>query len=233
MDEGCPHGAFPIAIDGPAASGKTTLGRLLAAELDCAFLDTGIMYRAFTLAAMRVGVPASDEAACASLVETLDLRLEGQPEARAWLGTEDVTDRLREPQVEANVSDYSKVAAVRTRLVGAQRAFAASRRAILAGRDIGTVVLPRAPLKLYLEASPEARARRRSGQASEWGARRDEAGAAADIGGRDAIDAARKQSPLRPATDAVVFDTTEMTIDDLYTAVMGLVRTRNAAEHRE
>jgi cytidylate kinase len=198
----------PIAIDGPAASGKTTVGQALAKELGFAFLDTGLMYRAFTLAAFRAGVAATDPEACAALARALDLRAEPGPETRITLSGEDVTAHLRDAEVEANVSQYSAIPAVRSAMVARQRQLAAGGRIVLAGRDIGTVVLPTAPLKLYLTASEEERARRRGEETS-----RATESALAEIASRDALDSNRAASPLRAADDAVQIETTGLPVE--------------------
>lgn len=200
----------PIAIDGPAASGKTTVGQALAAEFGYLFLDTGLMYRAFALAAMRAGVDAADATACESLAANLPLSARAGGETRIFLGDEDVTAELREPAVEGNVSRYSAIPGVRAAMVSRQRAIAASAPAVLAGRDIGTVVLPDAPLKLFLTASEEARAVRRAEQQHE-----DAAQALRDIHGRDASDSSRKTAPLARADDALELDTTAMPLDEV------------------
>ncbi|NJD64766.1 MAG: (d)CMP kinase [Chloroflexi bacterium] len=205
----------PIAIDGPAASGKSTLGMELAERFGYAFLDTGLMYRAVTLAAVRAGIPAEDKAA-RRFVRTLDMRVEATTTTRIFLGNEDVTGRLRDPEVEANVSLYSALPSIRDAMVRKQRDIAAEGFAVLAGRDIGTVVLPDAPLKFYLEASEESRAERRSRQASgEWGQAQRDADARKDIALRDSIDSTRKVAPLRPAADAIIIDTTRLTLDQV------------------
>lgn len=213
----------PIAIDGAAASGKTTLGMALAARLGYAFLDTGLMYRAVTLAALRAGVPAEDGAAGA-LLAGLDLQVESGAETRVFIGNEDVTGRLRDPDVEQNVSRYSALPSVREGLVRLQREIAARGPSILAGRDIGTVVLPDAPLKIFLEASDDTRAARRSRQAAGWGQRQAGDEARKDIEGRDRVDSSRKVSPLRPADDAVILDTTKLSPGDVVGAVLEHLR---------
>ncbi len=204
----------PIAIDGPAASGKSTLGMELAERFGYAFLDTGLMYRAVTLAAVRAGLPVDDDAA-REFVRRLDMRVEAGGTTRIFLGDEDVTGRLRDPEVEANVSLYSALPSVREAMVRRQRAIAGKGLAVLAGRDIGTVVLPRAPLKFYLEASEQARAERRSKQSGEWGQAQRDADARKDIHQRDVIDSTRKVAPLRAAPDAVVIDTTSLSLDQV------------------
>lgn len=204
----------PIAIDGPAASGKSTLGMELADRFGYAFLDTGLMYRAVTLAAVRARLPVDDTAA-RKFVRKLDMRVEAGATTRIFLGDEDVTDRLRDPEVEANVSLFSALPSVREAMVRQQRAIARKGLAVLAGRDIGTVVLPDAPLKFYLEASEEARASRRSRQAGEWGQAQGDSDARKDIAMRDSIDSTRKVAPLRAAADAIVIDTTRLTLEEV------------------
>jgi cytidylate kinase len=202
----------PVAIDGPAASGKSTIGRVLAERFGYHFLDTGLMYRAFTLAALEQGVPP-DAAACEALVGRLRIAVDAGVETRVWVDGVDVTDRLREPEVEANVSRYSALVPVRETLVKLQREIARRGMAVLAGRDIGTVVLPDAPLKLYLDASEEARARRRNVQAG--GARQEPLDTRAQIARRDQMDSTRATAPLVAASDAIIIDTTAMTLDEV------------------
>ena len=206
-----PH-ALPdcIAIDGPAASGKSTVGSAIARKFGYLFLDTGLMYRAVTLAALR-GQIAATSSRIPKLLATLNLRVEATSEGTSvYLGPEDVTARLKDPEVEANVSAYAAVPAIREAMVAEQRRIASEGRAVLAGRDIGTVVLPHAPLKLYLDASEDARARRRGVQATQH--TRD---ARKDIANRDVTDSTRSVSPLRPAEDAIVIDTTQMSLEEV------------------
>ena len=213
-----------IAIDGPAASGKTTIGRVLAGRFEYAFLDTGLMYRAFTLAALRARVDSVSSAACEQLLQSLDLRVEGSPEARVLLGDEDVSDLVRAPEIEAAVSAYSTIPGVREVLVRLQREYAGRGKVILAGRDIGTVVLPDAPLKLFLAASESARASRRMAQAESWGTHQDVDAAKRDISQRDRVDSSRKASPLVAAGDAVVIDTTSLTLEQSIARAMEIVQ---------
>ena len=199
-----------IAIDGPAASGKTTVGTAIAKKYGYLFLDTGLMYRAVTLAAIRAGVEPT-AAAARALLRTLRLSVRATPDGtHVFLGEEDVTGRLREPGVERRVSEYAAIPEVRAAMVRQQREVASRGKAVLAGRDIGTVVLPNAPLKLYFDASEEARATRRGEQATQHSeeARR-------DIANRDKLDSGRAVSPLRPAEDAIVIDTTDMSLDEV------------------
>ena len=211
-----------IAIDGPAASGKTSVGRALVQHFGYRFLDTGVTYRAVTLAALRTGISPADEAACAALAGRLDIRLEPDG-TRTSLGEEDVTELIRGPEVESNVSSYSALPAVREVMVRLQRRFAAEGHAVLAGRDIGTVVLPDAPLKFYLQASEAARAERRSAQATSWGPAQATAEARRDITLRDRKDSSRAVSPLQAAPDAIVIDTTDLALEDLIARVIEAV----------
>lgn len=212
-----------IAIDGPAASGKSTLGRVLAERFGYRFLDTGFMYRAFALAAIRDAVAADDLDAVDLLLQRLDLRIDAGLETRIFLGDEDVTEKLREPGVERAVSAYSAIPAVRTFMVARQREVADEGLAVLAGRDIGTVVLPGAPLKFFLDASEDARARRRASQANGWGQDQAPDGAREDIAQRDRIDSSRATSPLAAAADAIRIDTTSLTLGQVVDLAVGHV----------
>jgi cytidylate kinase len=211
----------PVAIDGPAAAGKTTIAAALAAEFGYAVLDTGMTYRAFTYEAIRRGVSDGDRAGCAKLAASIDLVVAGGAIA---VGGEDVTQHLRTPAVERRVSAYSALPAVRTAMVRIQREAGLRQPTIVVGRDIGTVVFPKAPLKLFLTATTEERARRRSRQAGHWGVLQgvDEAGA--DIQHRDSIDSSRQVSPTRAAADAVVIDTSKLSLDDVIEEAKRLVR---------
>jgi cytidylate kinase len=210
----------PIAIDGPAASGKTTVGEAVARAIGFAFLDTGLMYRAFTYAALREGIPPSDAGACGALADILDLRAQPGPPTRILISGDDVTAHLRDPEVELNVSLYSAIPEVRRAMVEQQRSIARDSRFILAGRDIGTVVLPNAPVKLFLTASEEARTRRRGIQEGSNGTQ----AARSDIATRDKIDSARVTSPLRPAADAIIIDTTDLTLDEVVARALDQVQ---------
>ncbi len=217
-----------IAIDGPAAAGKTTVGRQVAARLEYPFLDTGAMYRAITWTALHRGVDLSDEEALAELARAARMDL-GPPApgsiepATIIVDGEDVTEKLRQPEVEAAVSLVSRVAGVRSALVAKQRELAGRHAVVMAGRDIGTVVLPRADLKVYLDASVEERARRRYLELKQLGQDPGERAVLDDLRRRDAIDSQRAQSPLRAAADAIVIDTDGLTLDEVVERVMALV----------
>lgn len=211
-----------IAIDGPAASGKTSVGEALAERLGYGFLDTGLMYRAFTLAALRAGVPPSDGPVCTALASRLRMDVVTAARSSILLDGVDVTGELRTPEVERAVSAYSAIAGVRDEMVRRQREIAGRGRAILAGRDIGTVVLPQAPLKLFLTASENARTARREAQSEGWGEATGDV--RAGIAGRDRVDSTRSVSPLRAAPDAVTIETTEMTLAEVIDAAIEQVR---------
>lgn len=214
-----------MAIDGPAASGKSTVGEAIARELGYLFLDTGLMYRAFTLAAQRADIPPTDGDACTAFARDLDLRVMLGDPTVILLDGEAVTEGLRAPAVEAAVSGYSAIAGVRAEMVRLQREVAMNGGAVLAGRDIGTVVLPDADVKLFLTATEQARAHRRQAQAeANWGATGTEQRTKDEIAGRDRVDSTRAVSPLEPAADALVLDTSEMTLAEVLSRAMDEVR---------
>lgn len=206
-----------IAIDGPAASGKSSVSRALAERCGYHFLDTGLMYRAFALAAMKAGVEPSEEA-CERFADEVPLRIGDEKEARIYLGKEDVTPRLHDREIERNVSAYARLAPVRAKLRAQQREFAARGRTVLAGRDIGEVVLPDAPLKIYLDADETARARRRNaerGIVHETTAKESHE----ELSRRDKADS--PQTYIAPG--AVVIDTNVLSLDEVISRVLELV----------
>lgn len=218
-----------IAIDGPGAAGKTTIGRLLAKRLGYIFIDTGKMYRAVTWEAIRRGIDSNDAKALQILADNLAIDFsrsdtETDPE-RVTVDGRDVTDDIKRPEVDSQVSLVSKHRGVRTALVAQQRQLAAKGRAILAGRDIGTVVLPDAKLKVYLVASPEERARRRHLELQKLGHREDYSSILDSLRNRDKIDSERELAPLKPADDAVMIDTDhtnpEQVVDQIIEALNG------------
>ncbi|MBI2911566.1 MAG: (d)CMP kinase [Chloroflexi bacterium] len=201
-----------IAIDGPVAAGKSVVGRLVAQRLGYRFLDTGLMYRAVTWLALQQSVDPDDAPALGRLAEGMSLDWDeaacdgSQP---GWTRRSAPTSEsdLHSAAVDANVSRVSRHATVRRILVGRQRDWAAGGGAVVVGRDIGTVVLPEAPLKIYLVASPAERARRRWLERRVTDAAVDPTAMQADIEARDAFDSTRELAPLRPAADAVTLDT--------------------------
>lgn len=202
-----------VAIDGPAGTGKSTVARGLAKALGSRFLDTGAMYRAVTLAVLRSGVALDDIDGIARIAEGVEVSVDSVPEGdRTYLDGEDVSRDIRGDEVTRAVSAVSAIPAVRTRLVAVQQQLAAEAGGVVVeGRDVGTVVLPEADVKIYLTASAETRARRRNDQNIATGLRDDYAGVLADVLRRDEMDSTRAVSPLRPADDAVIVDTGNMT----------------------
>lgn len=223
MNAVSPAAPHPIAIDGPAASGKTTVGAALAERYGLQLLDTGVTYRAFTLMALERGLEPGQRARCAVLARALEIVIQGASQPRISVNGVDVTDRLREPDVEHNVSAFSAIPSVRRVMVGLQRRIARERPSVVIGRDIGTVVLPNAPVKLFLTASDESRATRRARQSEQWGTTQDVEVAGADIEQRDRLDSNRQASPLRAAPDAVVIDTTAMTLPEVIAEAIRIV----------
>jgi len=216
-----------VAIDGPAAAGKTTVGRQVGCHLGYPFLDTGAIYRAMTWAALNRGVDLSDEDALSELAASIRIDI-GPPAADSIepctisVDGKDATRHLRQPEVEAAVSLVSRVAGVREALVKVQRDLAGRNSVVMAGRDIGTVVLPRADLKVYLDASVEERARRRFTELSALAMDLTEEGVLRDLRRRDRIDSERSVSPLRPAEEAVVIDTDGLTLEEVVQRVLEL-----------
>ncbi len=214
-----------ITIDGPVASGKSTIGYLLARRLGYLYLDTGAMYRAVTWAALTRGVSVEDEAAVTALAESL--RIDVVPptadDGRQYTvlaDGEDVTWEIRRPEVDGTVSVVSAYAGVRRAMVAQQRRIAAAGRVVMVGRDIGSVVLPDADLKLYLDASPQERARRRWLERQARGEEVPYEEVLAMTLRRDEIDSHRAISPLRVPEGAVVIDTTGLTVEDVLAAVL-------------
>ncbi|UGT45717.1 (d)CMP kinase [Nocardia yamanashiensis] len=212
-------------MDGPSGTGKSSVSRLLATRLGASYLDTGAMYRVATLRVLRSGVDLDDAAAIVVAVKELPLTIGTDPSREVIeLDGEDVSDEIRGNAVTKAVSAVSAVPEVREQLVALQReiAFAAG-RIVVEGRDIGTVVLQDADVKIYLTASAEARAFRRNAQNIAEGRGDDYEGVLADVQRRDNLDSTRKVSPLRPAEDAILVDTSELTkdetIDELYRVV--------------
>ena len=213
-----------IAIDGPAGAGKSTVARALAKALDIMYLDTGAMYRAFGLAMLRAGVDVNDPAAVAARAEAVDIAVDYVDGAqRIFLAGEDVSQAIRLPEVSAAASAISAVPQVRTHMVALQRRIAEGHSVIMDGRDIGTVVLPGATLKIYLTASCEARARRRCDELQAKGTPEPYAKVLKDIQERDWRDTHREASPLRPADDAVIVDTSDMTQDQVVEALRQMI----------
>ncbi len=210
-----------IAIDGPAGAGKSTVARAVAAELGFTYLDSGAMYRSVALAALEDGIGLDDEDALGELARGLEIGLEGR---RVLLGERDVSAEIRDPRVSAAASRVSVHSQVREAMVARQRSLIEAGSYVAEGRDIGTVVSPDSPLKIFLTASDEERARRRAAETGE------------DFGSvleaqrrRDASDTGREHGALRAAEDAVELDTTGLSLEEVVGRVVGLARERGLA----
>ncbi len=220
-----PNGGLILAVDGPSGTGKSTTCRTLAKQLDAKYVDTGAMYRVATLAVLRAGVDPSDTDAVIEATRDLPLEISDDPDSTEVLfDGENVAREIREREVTQNVSAVSAIPEVRVNLVELQRKLAHdAHRAIVEGRDIGTVVLVDAPAKAFLTASPEVRATRRYNQDAAAGRDVDYDTVLADVIRRDELDSSRATSPLRPAEDAAVIDTSEMSKDDVLNSLIGLI----------
>ena len=214
-----------VAIDGPASSGKSTISKLIAKENHFDYLDTGAMYRVVTLAVLRNKISIDDHEAIEKLVQTIEIGFSMQDGKQSvFMNGEDVTDEIRSVEVTKNVSAVSAIKEVRTRLVHLQQEIAENHSIIMDGRDIGTVVLPQAEIKIFLVASVEERAKRRFIENQEKGIEMSYEELVEDIRRRDHIDSTRKESPLRKAEDAFEIDTTTMTIEDVVKTVTALIQ---------
>jgi len=221
-------GARVIAIDGPAASGKTTVAERLARRLGYLFFDTGVMYRAVTWAVLDRGISPEDEAAVVDLARSLsvDVRPPGVEDGRMYdvlADGRDVTWAIRAADVDRHVSRVSAYPGVRQAMTRRQREIGLRGNVVMVGRDIGTVVLPEADLKLYLVATVEERARRRQRELEARGEPAEYDGILRAMAARDEYDSTRPLAPLKPARDAILLDTTEMTADEVVERALALV----------
>ena len=217
-----------ITIDGPAASGKSTAARLLAERLDASFLDTGAMYRAVTLAAMQAGVDMSDEDKLLDVIEKSEFQFSVTDDTMAvCINGTDVTEQLRSPDITANARYIASCPKTRSELVEMQRQFAAGRKKIVTeGRDQGTVAFPDADIKFYLVADSAVRARRRQADLRARGGDQSLEQIQKAIEERDKSDQNRAVGPLKPAKDAVIIDTTDLSIDGVVEKLLNFVKER-------
>ncbi len=227
-----------IAIDGPASSGKTTVAQRVARALGYLFLDTGAMYRAVTLAALQSGVRADDEEAVSRLAQQvkIDIRPPSVADGRLYdvlLNGQDITWAIRRPEVDSRVSRVSAYAGVRQAMTRLQREIGLRGRVVMAGRDIGTVVLPEADLKIYLDASVEERARRRYRELQARGEEARFEEILESMKRRDQVDSTRELAPLKQAPDAVYLDSTGMSVDQVVERVLELARAAGLMEEAE
>ena len=217
-----------IAIDGPVASGKSTVGQRLASRLGYLYFDTGVMYRAVTWAALHEGIPIDDEAGVGALAERIVISVtppsvDDNRQYDVIVDGYDVTWELRTPAVEKSVSPVSAYPAVRTAMTQQQRTIGLRGNVVMVGRDIGTVVLPDADLKVYLDASVEERARRRYQEKVDRGEKADDLQVLEATRRRDEIDSTRATAPLKPAEDAIILPTDNLGIDEVVQAILDIV----------
>jgi cytidylate kinase len=212
-----------VAIDGPAGAGKSTVARGVAERLGFAYLDTGAMYRAATWWALHEGVDLDDPNAVTTVTETMDLDLhDDNGQLEVFVNGHDITTAIRSKEVTLTVHRVSRVPEVRERIVALQRAIGSRKSVVAEGRDIGTVVFPNTACKVYIEAEPGERARRRANDLEATGESVDLEQLEQEIRARDQHDATRTTSPLRPAEDATILDTTDMTAEEAVDAIVTL-----------
>lgn len=219
--------SYVIAIDGPAGAGKSTVAQRLAARLGLSYIDSGATYRAAALKVLEDGVSPDDEPGVISSVNSADIRLRAADSCFCvLLGGKDVTGKIRTPEVTLAAAKVSRVPEVRTKLVSLQRRLAGEGGVVMEGRDIGTVVFPKAPLKIFLTASRGERARRRLTDEAAKGRQATLEQTASEIGSRDELDAGRTVSPLVAASDACRIDSTGMTAEDVVDKIVSLAKER-------
>ncbi len=210
-----------VAVDGPAAAGKSTVAKLVAKEKGYTYIDTGAMYRAFTWYCLQKGVDCTDEKASCALIPEVSIEL--KPDGTVLCNNVDVTKAIRQTDVSGNVSYIAKYKDIRLFLVDQQRAMAEKDSVIMDGRDIGTYVLPNADVKIFQVASVEKRAERRFKENQEKGIPCTYEDVVADVEKRDRIDSSRAFAPLKPAEDAIHLDTSDLTIDEVVDAVNKII----------
>lgn len=214
-----------VAIDGPAGAGKSTVAKMLAKKLGYIYIDTGAMYRAVTLMALREGIDLKDQACLSHLAQTVSVVLlpDGNSGLKVLLNGDDVSEEIRSQDVSKNVSLVAMVPGVRRRLVELQRAMASQGGVVMEGRDIGTVVLPDAPVKIFLTASHQERAKRRREELAAKGNIIEQDQMEKEILMRDKIDSTREMDPLAPAADALTIDSTSFSVNEVVDMIMALV----------
>lgn len=216
-----------IAIDGPAGSGKSTVAKNVAARLGMRFLDTGAMYRSVAVRGRELGVADADEQALAAIAHAERISFAfGEFGQRVLIGGIDVTEAIRTPEIDDAVSAVASLPSVRAAMVEQQRQIASTGDFVVEGRDIGTVVFPDAELKVYLTASAEERARRRTAQQEALGVAAEPEDVQEALERRDELDSSREHSPLTAATDAVMIDTTDLTLEQVIERVVELAKGR-------
>jgi CMP/dCMP kinase len=217
-----------VAIDGPAGAGKSTIARRLATRLGFTYIDTGAMYRAVALWALRQGVDTADMHRTEQLAWAADIHLSP---GRISLNGEDITDAIRTPEVSSGASKIAVIPGVRRAMVAKQREIGTQSSVVMEGRDIGTVVFPDAEIKIFLDAQPQERVRRRLAEERAKGSAVSEGQVAAQMQERDQRDSTRRDAPLSQAPDAVYIDSTTMGIEEVEEAILKIVRARVSNGH--
>lgn len=215
---------YVIAVDGPAAAGKSTISKRLAKILGFTYIDTGAMYRAFTEYVLRKGVDPKDEKACCALIPEVEIEL--FPDGKVICSGKDVTREIREPHVSGNVSYIASYKDIRLALVELQRKMGEKSSVIMDGRDIGTYVFPNADVKIFQVASVEERAKRRYIENQEKGIPCTYEDIVSDVEKRDRIDSSRAFAPLKPAADSILFDTSEYTIEQSTEKALEIIKNK-------
>lgn len=214
---------FIVAIDGPAGSGKSTVAKQIAKQLDFTYIDTGAMYRILTLNVLENGINVLDKEAIIKLLEKTEINMEND---KFYLNNKDVSEKIRTTEVSQNVGQVAAIKEVREKLVDFQRTIGKGKKSILDGRDIGTVVFPNADLKIFLLASPVERAKRRKKDYENAGKKMDLKEVLHEIMERDRIDTERKESPLKKASDAIELDTTLKDVEDVQFEIVAYIERR-------
>ena len=223
-----------VAIDGPAGAGKSTVARKVAEMFQMEYIDTGAMYRAVTWGIIQNNIPMDDESRLQSFLQSLQLTVETDPNGRqqVWLNGQEISEQIRSSQVTGLVSVVAARPPVRERLVELQREIARRKSVIMDGRDIGTVVFPDADVKFFITASLAVRARRRYLELLEKGQQVDLETVMQDLERRDALDSSRAHSPLQPAPDAIIVDTSDMDLAEVVERVSEAIRRVKRGEER-
>lgn len=216
------HQALQIALDGPAGAGKSTVAKIVAKQLKLFYVDTGAMYRAIAYKVLKSGAPMDDEFKVSQIAKSTEVKLDHSDERIVWCDGEDITQEIRLPEVSRAVPVVAAYPGVRERLVELQRMEAERGGVVMDGRDIGTYVLPEADLKIFLTATPEERAKRRWIELKKAGKDVTFQDVAQDMAQRDRVDTEREVSPLKPAEDAIILDTTGLSVEELVVKILAL-----------